>query len=610
MTETGAQDAGGEPEAVIVLGAPGAGSGALARALAALRGAVPWEPPGTGPSQPAGPDGDRLLAGAEAELGHPHGEGVPIAGAPRFSLQVPFLAERLPGAKFIFCWRTPREAMAAAYRAWARGSMPSNRSLEEWQGPAWCFALVPGWDELAGADLGTIVVEQWERVTRIGIDDLAELAPGSWGVTTHAALRADPAAELGRLSGFLGLDGGGLRVAAEQLRNELEDELPIEDLPEDLTTAMPRAAATAQRAQGWLATPRRAVGANADPASTGSPLRSVHTGSVPDLLGQLGASLLISTYQAGKLILARKDGIRLNTHFRNFDQPMGLALDRGRLAIGTRSAVIEYRNMPAAAAKVEPRGTHDACFIHRNTRVTGDVRIHDVAWIGDELWFVATAFSCLATLDPEHNFSPRWTPPFVKRVAPGDHCHLNGMEVIDGRVAWATALGQTDEPGGWRKNKASGGCLIDVGANEVVLEELSMPHSPRWHDGRLWFLESGQGRLCVADPEAGTYETVQELPGFTRGLDFAGPLAFVGLSQIRETATFGGLPIGERLSERQCGVWIVDTRTGNIAGFLRFEEAVQEVYDVLALVGMRKPEVAEQASEITRNSFVIEGWED
>jgi len=346
-----------------------------------------------------------------------------------------------------------------------------------------------------------------------------------------------------------------------------------------------------------------------DAPSAPSPLRSVHTGSMPQLLGQLGASLLISTYQAGKLIVARKDGPLLNTHFRNFDQPMGLALDRGRLAIGTRSAVVEFRNMPAAAEKVEPKGTHDACFIHRNTRVTGDVRIHDVEWIGDEIWFVATAFSCLATLDEEHNFSPRWHPPFIEKVAPGDRCHLNGMEVIDGRVAYVTALGTADEPGGWRENKASGGVLIDVASGENLLEGLSMPHSPRWHDGRLWFLESGQGRLCVADPEAGTYETVAELPGFTRGLNFAGPIAFVGLSQIRETPIFGGLPISERIEQRQCGVWAIDVRSGETVGFLRFEEAVQEVYDLL-IVNARMPEVEEFGSEITRSSFVIEGWKD
>jgi uncharacterized protein (TIGR03032 family) len=96
---------------------------------------------------------------------------------------------------------------------------------------------------------------------------------------------------------------------------------------------------------------------------------------------------------------------------------------------------------------------------------------------------------------------------------------------------------------------------IDIDSSETVLHVhgLSMPHSPRWHDDRLWLLESGKGSLAAADPEIGEEETVAELPGLTRGLAFSGDLAFVGLPQIRETATFGGLPI-EELEERLRGV--------------------------------------------------------
>ena len=65
------------------------------------------------------------------------------------------------------------------------------------------------------------------------------------------------------------------------------------------------------------------------------------------------------------------------------------------------------------------------------------------------------------------------------------------------------------------------------------------------------------------------------MPGFTRGLDFAGNLAFVGLSQVRETAVFSGIPITERLSaeERTCGVCVVDLATGRVVALLRFERA-------------------------------------
>ena len=50
-----------------------------------------------------------------------------------------------------------------------------------------------------------------------------------------------------------------------------------------------------------------------------------------------------------------------------------------------------------------------------------------MAWVGDELWFVNTRFSCLCTLNGIHSFVPRWRPPFVTALAPEDRCHLNGL---------------------------------------------------------------------------------------------------------------------------------------------------------------------------------------
>ena len=95
-----------------------------------------------------------------------------------------------------------------------------------------------------------------------------------------------------------------------------------------------------------------------------------------------------------------------------------------------------------------------------------------------------------------------------------------------------------------------------------------MPHSPRWHDGRLWVLESGRGKLAVVDPATGAREDVAEVPGFARGLTFAGRYALIGLSRVREH-TFDGLPLTrDRTEPLQCGVWIVDTVTGEIAGHL------------------------------------------
>ncbi len=342
-----------------------------------------------------------------------------------------------------------------------------------------------------------------------------------------------------------------------------------------------------------------------DRAGGGAPFASVSTATFADVLQHLGSSLLISTYQSNKLIVARVQDGGLNTHFRDVEKPMGIAVGAGRIAVGTRTEVIDYRDMPEAAPKLEPVGLHDACFLPRNRHVTGDIAIHDLAFAGGELWLVNTAFSCLATLDADHSFVPRWAPPFITQLQPGDRCHLNGLAVVDDAIAYVTMLGTSDEPGSWREGKASGGVLMHVPTAEVAVGGLSMPHSPRWHDGRLWLLESGRGALSVCDLAAGTATTVCELPGFTRGLAFAGPYAFIGLSQIRETSTFGDLPLVKRLNERLSGVWVVDVRSGQIVAFLRFDDLVQEIFEVALLPGLRHPEIAETGGETTARSYAL-----
>jgi uncharacterized protein (TIGR03032 family) len=344
-----------------------------------------------------------------------------------------------------------------------------------------------------------------------------------------------------------------------------------------------------------------------------SPLRSVHTTSFPAILEQLASSLAVTTYQAGKLVILRSDGGVINTHFRAFNKPMGLAVGRGRLAVGTSVDVWEFRNVPAVAAKIEPAGKHDACFLPRAEHVTGDVQIHEMAYVSrsrisprlgeqvseklayvdDELWFVNTRFSCLATHDPDHSFAPVWRPKFISQLTPDDRCHLNGLGLVDGRPRWVTALGETDTAGGWRESKKGGGILIDMESNEIVARGLSMPHSPRWHNGRLWLLESGTGSLGYVDLARGRYEPIVQLEGFTRGLEMVGNLAFVGLSQVRETAVFSGIQITERLAEteRTCGVWVIDMERPQVVAFLKFEEAVQEIFAVALLPGMRFPDL-------------------
>lgn len=342
------------------------------------------------------------------------------------------------------------------------------------------------------------------------------------------------------------------------------------------------------------------------PAAAESPFRSVNSLGLADLLEANRLTLVVTTYQAGKLMAVRGSQGKISTLLRTFDRPMGLALRGGRdLAVGARYQVWFFRNAPDIAAQLEPAGRHDACYLPRVCYVTGDIRGHEMAWVGDELWVVNTHFSCLCTLHPEYSFVPRWRPPFISALTPEDRCHLNGLVIVDGKPKYVTALGETDAPNGWRPDKARGGILLDVASGAVVCRGLSMPHSPRVYAGRVWVLDSGTGQLQVVDVASGKRDVVAEVPGFTRGLSFFGPYAFVGLSQIRETSQFGGLPIAERRKDLRCGIWVVDLRSGRVAEFMQFEAGVEEIFAVEVLAGYRYPEIIGFQAETVQGAFVI-----
>jgi uncharacterized protein (TIGR03032 family) len=285
-----------------------------------------------------------------------------------------------------------------------------------------------------------------------------------------------------------------------------------------------------------------------------------------------------------------------------------MALDGEHLALGASLQVLEFVNVPAIAAKLEPPGRYDACFLPRSCHFTGNIDIHEMAWgAGCELWIVNTRFSCLCTLDRKASFTPRWLPPFISALEPTERCLLNGLAMVDGRPRYVTALGESDEPGGWRPNKAKGGVLIDVELDAVFVRGLSMPHSPRWHAGRLWLCESGSGTFGAVDPNTQRYEPLAEAPGFTRGLDFAGPYAFVGLSLIRGSALHSGIAITKRLQEheRVCGICAIDLKSGRLVALLRFESAVPEVFAVTVLPGRRSPDLINGDEKLLESCFAI-----
>jgi uncharacterized protein (TIGR03032 family) len=320
------------------------------------------------------------------------------------------------------------------------------------------------------------------------------------------------------------------------------------------------------------------------PQTDGPPLISVpyeFSANFAELLAGLNISLVVSNfYRGGQLVVLGTHNGRLSCTFHTFEHPLGIAVRPDRIAVCTRRQIDFLRAAPGLAEQLSPQGLYDGCYLSRHSHLTGEVQAHEIAWSDDNLWVTNTLFSCLCTLDDHYSFVPRWKPSFVSELAPEDRCHLNGLAMFEGEPRYVTALGETNTFHGWRSNKNRGGCLIDVRTKAVITRGLAMPHTPRLYGGRLWVLESGQGRLLTVEPESGRTETVVTLPGYTRGMSLIGPYAFVGLSIMRKTTQFGETPIADLAQQLRCGIRVVDLRSGHVVARFDFISGVEEIFGV------------------------------
>lgn len=302
-------------------------------------------------------------------------------------------------------------------------------------------------------------------------------------------------------------------------------------------------------------------------------------------------SLAFTSYQSGRLYLVGVDSNnRISFHERYLARAMGLWASPQRLLISTLFQLWRFENVIGAGYKIEGSDRH---YVPRHAHTTGDLDIHDIGVLADgRIVFVNTAYSCLATLSATHSFKPYWKPPFISKLAAEDRCHLNGMAMKDGAPTHVTAVSRANVVNGWRDRRGEGGCIIDIERNEVITERLSMPHSPRWHDGRLWVLNSGTGELGVIDTGTGAFEARGFFPGFLRGLAFHNNHAIVGLSLPRN-GSFSGLALDDALKARDadpwCGVQVLDLGSGDIVEWIRLEGGVTELFDVCVLSGVRRP---------------------
>jgi uncharacterized protein (TIGR03032 family) len=312
-----------------------------------------------------------------------------------------------------------------------------------------------------------------------------------------------------------------------------------------------------------------------------------------DWLAEQKISLGFTTYQSGKLFLLglKPDG-KLAVHERTFNRCMGLWGDGQTLWMSSLYQLWRFQNVLAPG---ETHEGHDRLYVPMAGHTTGDIDVHDVAVGSDgKPVFVSTLACCLATTSDVANFVSLWKPPFVSRIALEDRCHLNGLALKDGKPAYVTAVARSDVADGWREHRREGGVVVDVASGAIVADGLSMPHSPRLHEGTLYVLNSGTGQFGRIDLAEQRFEPITFCPGYVRGLAFAGRFAVIGLSRPRDgEKTFAGLKLGEELqrlnTSARCGIMVIDLKSGDCVHHATIGGVVEELYDVVVLPGVRRP---------------------
>ncbi len=308
-------------------------------------------------------------------------------------------------------------------------------------------------------------------------------------------------------------------------------------------------------------------------------------------LVEVNASIAFTTYQTGKMFfigMGAED--RIGLFERTFARCMGLTWHDDGLYMSSLYQLWRFENaLPAGRLHKH----YDRMYVPQYAWTTGDIDMHDIGidQQGKPV-FVNTLFSCLAQASEKYSFTPIWKPAFISKMAAEDRCHLNGLAMHNGKPTYVTAVAQTDVNEGWRDHRRDGGIVIDVASNEIVAQGLSMPHSPRLYQNKLWLLDSGSGYFGYIDINSGKLERVCFCPGYLRGLNFIGDYAIMGLSTSRGK-TFSGLSLDDHLQSKRakprCGLSVVDLRSGDIVHSVRITGIIEELYDVVVLPDVKSP---------------------
>ncbi len=289
-----------------------------------------------------------------------------------------------------------------------------------------------------------------------------------------------------------------------------------------------------------------------------------------DALSASGATLIVSR-EYEHLLLAISGGERPAVSYLRLPHPCGVAFDQTR----SRVFVASTRNPNQIFELARASGGEAArCLVPvRTWLLPGRAYVHDIAVIGGRLHVNAVGLNAIAAVEDD-GMRVVWWPASVERdgrpITDRNVLQMNSI-AAGGDLASSYFSASAERPGRYppghpRFPVDRCGVIFSGATREAVVRGLTRPHSARLHGERLWVDDSGYGEVGVADGER--FEAVARLPGWTRGLGFAGGVAFVGTSRV--IPRFAHYAPGLDTARSRCAIHAVDVRTGAVRGSLEF----------------------------------------
>jgi uncharacterized protein (TIGR03032 family) len=329
------------------------------------------------------------------------------------------------------------------------------------------------------------------------------------------------------------------------------------------------------------------------------------------LLNELGVALLVTReYEHLLLLLGGNDGAPWQSAMP-IPHPSGAFVNPGdgSLVVSstrTPNQIMWFRRITdddwcreiVPTDLTRDRGT---VYLPSLTRVLpGTLYIHDVVMSGDALYATVTGHNFVAKIDAESGWERVWWPRVLDHLGAdafrSNWLQLNSIGLGPRGLADAYLTAFADETSGpkpWKEGYGpeGRGVVFSAESREVVLRGLTCPHSATRHDQALWLCDSGFGAVGVVENldrgvESSAFATVTRLPGFTRGLAFAGSRAIVGLSKVIER--YEPYAPGLEPSASRCGLAILDAHTGVVEAQLWWPNGLQ-IYEVQILAGITRP---------------------